>query len=96
MNNELRVRLLKQLEQVKKNGDPKYGIVVFVAMLLLALLFVWNIANTNLIQFLLLIPFFFALMYEIYLFLRFFVDRRLLFILQAMLEKTEEQDKQGK
>jgi hypothetical protein len=96
MKSDLRIKLSKQLEHAKKNGDSRYGIVVSVATFLLALLFLWNIAETNLIKFILLIPFFFALIYEVYLLLKYFIDRRLIFILQALLEKTEEQDKKEK
>jgi len=96
MKTDLKIQLEKQLERVKKNSDPKYGIVIFVATFLLALLFLWNVAETNLIKFILLIPFFIALLYELYLLLRFFVDRRLVFILQALLDNKEEQNQKEK
>ena len=93
MTNELKIKMQKEFERIKKNNDPKYGVVLVVAIFLLCLLFVWNIAETNLVKFLLLVPFFIALVYEIYLLARFYIDKRLFHLIQALLENNESKEK---
>jgi hypothetical protein len=93
MKPELRIQMLKEFERIKKNSDPRVGIVIVFATLLLCLLFVWNIADTNLIKFLLLIPFFLSLVYELYLLARYYIDKRISILFQAMLENQEGKEK---
>jgi hypothetical protein len=93
MTPETRIKMLKELERIQKNRDPRYGIVLVFAALLLCLLFVWNIADTNLIRFILLIPFFLSLVYEIYLLARYYIDKRIYILFQALLENQEGKEK---
>jgi hypothetical protein len=93
MKPEIRIQMLKEFERIKKNNDPRVGIVIVFATLLLCLLFVWNIAETNLFKFLLLIPFFLSLVYELYLLARFYIDKRVSILFQAMLENQVEKEK---
>jgi len=90
MKPEVRVQLLKEYEKVKKNNDPKLGFTIFGLVILFLLSFVWAIADGDWKKFVLLFPIFGVLVFEIYLLAKYYFDKRLLLILQALLDKPDE------
>lgn len=96
MKPEIRIQLLKEYDKAKKNNDPKLGFAIFGFIILFLSFFIWLIADSDWKKFVLLFPVFMALVFEIYLLAKYYFDKRLILILSALLDKTEEQIKKEK
>jgi len=96
MKPEIRIQLLKEYEKAKKNGDPKLAFGVLGIVILFLLSFVWLIANSDWKKFVLVLPIFGALVFEIYFLAKYYFDKRLILILSALLDKSEEPIKKEK
>lgn len=86
MKPEIRIQLLKEYEKAKKNNDPKLGFAIFGFLILFLLSFILLIADGDWKKFVLLFPIFCALVFLA----KYYFDKRLILILSALLDKTEE------